>query len=640
MECMSVARWVRQHPAVTLVAAGALAATTAAVPLGTATAGTTPSAVDYAQCANGAPPSEAVNCERGWINGILQKSNSHFREGDVTPQRLEVFVAPGDHTLTLRYQARKGTIHAYDNLAQYNLTVTDADRCDGLSTPKKKDIGCDSSTVTPTTWPVPLDDTSVSPAGTGLSTTTSDHLPDSLGDFIMYGGSLTGVDGPTHDNATGSGDDYATVTIHYSTSGTANSNVQLLFGGHVAIGNPARGGWGTGFGASSVSGGPYHIKWDGADGASVGSRDNQLMGDSILPPAETSISTTPSVTSANYGASSLANVTDTATIIGGNNPTGTMTFDLYGPFSTAPSATSCVDPATGVTGNRLVQKTVLVTSTSVTSDPPVDMSGYAPGIYVWVASYSGDNNNAPAAGVCNETGELVTIGKASPSISTSPSTTSGTVGDSTLSGVTDTATLTNGYSVSGTVTFDLYGPFSSAPLATSCVDPATGVTGNRLVHETSVTVSSGSATSTAVDMTTSTYTPGIYVWVARYSGDTNNNSKDGSCTDTSETVTISQATPGATSTQSVEDTVTVTGYTPTGTVDFYLYSDSGCTALVNSDTDVSLTAGVATSKLIGPLSGGTYYWQVNYDGDTNNASGIVEACGVQQVTIQNALPTT
>ena len=43
------------------------------------------------------------------------------------------------------------------------------------------------------------------------------------------------------------------------------------------------------------------------------------------------------------------------------------------------------------------------------------------GAYRWIASYSGDVNNAPVAGACNDAGELSTISKASPTLVTTAS---------------------------------------------------------------------------------------------------------------------------------------------------------------------------------------------------------------------------
>jgi hypothetical protein len=80
-------------------------------------------------------------------------------------------------------------------------------------------------------------------------------------------GTITGISVPVHDCVVAgdcndpSVDDYASVTVTYTVSALPKK-VQLLFGGHLALGSS--GGsrtWGLGNGASDISGGPYHIKW-------------------------------------------------------------------------------------------------------------------------------------------------------------------------------------------------------------------------------------------------------------------------------------------------------------------------------------------------------------------------------------------
>ena len=98
-----------------------------------------------------------------------------------------------------------------------------------------------------------------------------------------------------------------------------------------------------------------------------------------------------------------------------------------------------------------------------------------------------------------------------------------------------------------------------------------------------------------------------------------------------------KATPGfATDVDArIRDNTKITGRgTPSGSVDFFLYSDSACSELVGSDLNVALTNGEATSKWFDISSSDTYYWQVHYDGDQQNeaASG---ACG-EAITIQSA----
>jgi uncharacterized repeat protein (TIGR01451 family) len=99
----------------------------------------------------------------------------------------------------------------------------------------------------------------------------------------------------------------------------------VLFGGHLAASTGPRG-WGIGLGSSSVSGGPYHIKWDLADGASIGNRDNQIMSSAVLAPALAITKTADAasvtagatigftVTVSNTGAGSANNVSMTDTL--------------------------------------------------------------------------------------------------------------------------------------------------------------------------------------------------------------------------------------------------------------------------------------------------------------------------------------
>src|SRR5205823_4735569 len=115
---------------------------------------------------------------------------------------------------------------------------------------------------------------------------TADHMiPAGPGRLAyMYGGVITGMSVPVHDNAGAtSADDYASVTITYSVS-SLPGKIELLLGGHLAIGvDPVRG-WGAGYGSGNINGGPYHFKWEIVDGGPVGGRDNQIQGSAIVAP--------------------------------------------------------------------------------------------------------------------------------------------------------------------------------------------------------------------------------------------------------------------------------------------------------------------------------------------------------------------
>src|SRR5207249_7446139 len=99
----------------------------------------------------------------------------------------------------------------------------------------------------------------------------------------------------------------------------------------------------------------------------------------------------------------------------------------------------------------------------VSSDGPVAVSadgdystptGASPeaGTYYWVASYSGDANNAPAASGCED--EPVTVNKATPALHTTQDPASGTVGAS----FKDKATISGlaGAKPGGQITWKLY----------------------------------------------------------------------------------------------------------------------------------------------------------------------------------------
>jgi hypothetical protein len=187
-------------------------------------------------------------------------------------------------------------------------------------------------------------------------------------------------------------------------------------------------------------------------------------------------------------------VTDAAALTGTNaaSATGTVRYTVF-------SDAACTNAVT--TGSA----ETITTAGDLPASSPVTLG--SPGTYYWQASYSGDSHNGPSTSVCGPTGEVETVVKASPKVVTIPSATVPVGGV-----ISDSATLANSYSPTGSITFKLYGPgdttCAGTPLET--VTKALGIP----------STSSGSFQVTAA---------GTYSWVASYSGDPDNNSATSAC---------------------------------------------------------------------------------------------------------------
>jgi hypothetical protein len=97
---------------------------------------------------------------------------------------------------------------------------------------------------------------------------------------------------------------------------------------------------------------------------------------------------------------------DTATLSGGLNPTGTITFRLYGPNDAGCTAAAIFSSTVSVAGNG--------NYVSGTFTPALS------GVYRWIATYSGDGANAASATACNDANEAVTISAAAAQIALTP----------------------------------------------------------------------------------------------------------------------------------------------------------------------------------------------------------------------------
>ncbi len=198
---------------------------------------------------------------------------------------------------------------------------------------------------------------------------------------------------------------------------------------------------------------------------------------------------------------------DHTNLTGGSSPRGTIGFALYGPGDT-----TCASP--------IFTASVPVSGTG--SDDSSRYSTTAAGTYRWVARYGGDASNSPASTACADTGQQVIVGPT-------------TVGEATGAqqagnSIYGTATLSGGWSPTGTITFTVTGPndqFCGGAVAFTKTVPVNGA---------------GAYSSGAF----APPTPGTYVFRVRYSGDANNlGVGPTACLDPAAAVSISAAQIGS-----------------------------------------------------------------------------------------------
>ncbi len=305
-------------------------------------------------------------------------------------------------------------------------------------------------------------------------------------------------------------------------------------------------------------------------------------------------------------------ITDTATLSGGYNPTGTITFTAY-------SDAAC--------------------TTEVFSDTvAVDMGNgdYTSGAYTttaagsiyWIASYSGDDSNTSAAGECGDDGETSVVDKEDPAIVTQASGPV-TVGDT----VNDTATLSGGFAPTGSITFYA---FDSLAACQADEGDADGLSGDGAVFTDTVSVD-GNGPYVSGDYTT-TAAVDIY-WVASYSGDGNNLPASGACGDENETSVVDKAQPDLDTTPRLlpNDTATLSGGFETldGSLTFELHDSVDCSgdALYEETVDVSGAGDYGTSNTdVFITADGTYSWLVSYTGDGDNEPA-TSACDAERYVV-------
>ena len=296
-------------------------------------------------------------------------------------------------------------------------------------------------------------------------------------------------------------------------------------------------------------------------------------------------------------------VFDTATLSGGNNPTGPISYYWYNTGDCSGAVTTEGTP-TGATGNG----------------PQVNSSQVTPtmaGSYSFRAEFGGDPRNEPAMSAC----EKLTVLKNTPTIFTvlNPSSTI-PAGKQAY----DSAGLSLGYSPTGNVTYYRY----SGPNCTGTKN----VLGGGMVGG----VGAPSPTAAPNSPYTTFPNPGTYSYSASYSGDANNNPADSAC-ETLTVVSASASTPdlyGSSSSSSGTVpfnvmfnsylwNVALTGPTQES-IGLDIYNGSSCTGTPFDSLMLNTTRSQGTTNVTFPPGGytfqtpGTYSWQLGFGGDTSD----------------------
>jgi hypothetical protein len=310
-------------------------------------------------------------------------------------------------------------------------------------------------------------------------------------------------------------------------------------------------------------------------------------------------------------------IADQATVSGGDDPTGTVTFNLY-------------DNPSGA-GTPLFTDTESLSAGTATS---AAYTATASGTVYWVATYNGDSNNSRvASGLADEP---VTITAAPTSLSTSlsdDSQTGSSINVPSGTTVSDQATLSgvNAALATGTVTYNVY-------TDDECTQLAAGGAG------TAETISTPGVLPASQPVSLSS--PGTYYWQAVYSGDDADGGSTSPCGSETETVvapastTLTTTLSGGSQTGSsvsvqsgvpVTDQASLSGANVSsagGTVTYQVYADPLCQTPLFSPMVEPVSGGVPAASLPVYLPTGTYYWTASYSGDGLDDPAS-EPCGAQ-----------
>ncbi|UCD04517.1 MAG: hypothetical protein JSW73_02700, partial [Candidatus Woesearchaeota archaeon] len=229
--------------------------------------------IDFTQCAND-DNNDDIKDDCFWTTGAINQNNGIYTEGDVVPHRLFHKIADaGTHTIRFRYDFTKSDIYAYDFWSTPDITQSGSDLNPCGQLPGWVTSGdCNTLFTGASSVSIPSDSFD----------NVSAHEEPASRTILISGVSSPSISIVGHNPSTPCNQDCGTSEVDIDITFTTSSNdtvVALWFGGHLATES-----WGEGYGASSISGAPFHMQYISLDGDSVGQRDNQIQPGAVIPP--------------------------------------------------------------------------------------------------------------------------------------------------------------------------------------------------------------------------------------------------------------------------------------------------------------------------------------------------------------------
>src|SRR6185295_15314815 len=165
-----------------------------------------------------------ASSDLAWQNGNLNGNNSRYPEGGIVPFRVAFEgLKAGDHSVHINYDFTAGGHKAYDFLATWNVTNAAGKTCAAS--------GGAISSMCPS---MPSSSSFAFPSDgfqtNGLTVSGAQAYSGSPRRLTIWGGTITGISGPTHAGST-SGNSTADFVVTFKSTGSA---VLLAWGGHLA----------------------------------------------------------------------------------------------------------------------------------------------------------------------------------------------------------------------------------------------------------------------------------------------------------------------------------------------------------------------------------------------------------------------